>query len=121
MDSKPSKFARDGKTQLKIWIDKDERAELDRLAEKAGLSITDYIRAQCIKAPPRRKRRGADVEALVKVNARLGNLGGLINQLARVANENGELPTLTTLGHIREHIHAAAADVARATGYDPQG
>lgn len=111
-------MARDGKKQLKIWLSDDEHAALKARAEAEGVTVTDLIRARCLKAPARRKRRGPDVQELHRITAQLGRIGGNVNQLARVANENGRLPTVAMLQDTRAELRTMTSHLAQALGHD---
>ncbi len=109
---------RDGKTQLKIWLDVSEKHALKARAEEAGFpTVTDYIRARCIEAKPRRRRKGPDVKALHRINGQLGKLGGNVNQVATVANDTGRVPELRILRQMHDRLYETTGHIIRALGY----
>jgi hypothetical protein len=71
-----------------------ERAELDALAERAGLSLSSYVRGCALSAPTTRAVRRPTVEraALSQILAQLGKCGSNLNQIARVLNSGGDEP-----------------------------
>ncbi len=81
-----------------IRLSDDERSEIVRRADAAGLSIGGYWKSVVLNAPPpRRSRRApADHAELAKLLAHLGKLSSNVNQLARQINTEGsvDLPEL---------------------------
>ena len=61
--------------------------------------------AHPIRFPARRKPT-VDVQALARVLAALGKLGSNVNQLARVANQRGTLPSEAVLRGIADEVAA---------------
>lgn len=77
----------------------------------------DFARLACLsaarqKAPPPlkparlpvRRKPTADVEMLARVLAALGKIGSNVNQMARIANQRGSLPTETVLRGIADEV-----------------
>ena len=83
-----------------VRLSDDERAELVRRAEAAGLSIGGYWKSAVFNIPPPRKSRRprTDTAELAKLLGQLGRVGNNINQLARILNYEGsvEIPELVT-------------------------
>ncbi len=81
-----------------VRLSDDERRELVRRAEAAGLSIGGYWKSAVFNLPPPRKSRRprTDTVELAKLLGSLGRVGSNINQLARILNTNGsvEIPEL---------------------------
>lgn len=92
-----------------------EAAALDQ----AGLSLrhprgrADFARAAALHAArqrvpepikparrPARRKPTLDVQELARILGQLGRIGNLLNQLAKVANTNGDLPATRTLAVI---------------------
>ena len=65
-----------------------EHAEADAAAQRAGLTLSSYGRAQMLSAsPPRSVRRPpVEKELLARVLGQLGKAGSNLNQVARAAN-----------------------------------
>ncbi len=81
-----------------IRLSVDERAEIVRRADAAGLSIGGYWKSAVFNIPPPRKSRRprADTAKLSELLGTLGRVGNNINQLARTLNAEGsvEIPEL---------------------------
>ena len=73
---------------LSIRLTPEERADLARRAEKAGLSLGGYFRAAVLDAPVP-QRHWADAAELARLFAAIGKIGSNVNQLAYVANTGG--------------------------------
>lgn len=69
--------------------------------------------ARPIRSSARRKPT-ADVEALARILGQVGRLGGNVNQLARVANQHGEVPTAEALRAIGAEVTAIRQAVGAA-------
>lgn len=78
---------------LTIRLTPDERAAIDAAAERAGLTAGSYARAVLLGAPAPRQVRRPPVERveLARLLGAVGNVGGLLNQLAHRFNSG--LPT----------------------------
>ncbi len=63
---------------------------------------------------PARRKPAADVQALTKILAALGKLGSNVNQMARVANSNGTLPTEIALRGIADEVLSIRNSVTAA-------
>lgn len=86
----------------------DERAELDKRADSAGLSVAAYLRAAALgTAGPRAARKPPVAkQELVRVLAQLGKIGSNVNQIARAVN-SGDDPN-----GLADDIKAAVAAIA---------
>lgn len=76
MEAKPNTRPR-GKP-IKVWVTEDERADIERLAASANLSLSAYLRTAGLN---QRVRSIIDIEAvndLAKVNGDLGRVAGLL-------------------------------------------
>jgi hypothetical protein len=76
MEAKPNTRPR-GKP-IKVWVTEDERADIERLAASANLSLSAYLRAAGLN---QRVRSIIDTEAvteLAKVNGDLVRVAGLL-------------------------------------------
>ncbi|MCM8735503.1 conjugal transfer protein TraJ [Azospirillum sp. A1-3] len=69
---------RDRQRPLKVWVNAAERARIEAQAEAAGLSVSAYLRNVGLGHQPRSVVDLDAVEQLIKVNADLGRLGGLL-------------------------------------------
>jgi hypothetical protein len=102
--------------RLTIRFTPEELARLKRDADTAAVDVTTIARCQILNAPiPRRKnRKSADHTILATVLHQLCKVGGLLNQIAKVANTNGDLTAFrdvkelkATLVEIRDMVAAA--------------
>lgn len=99
-----------------------------RSANDFARAATTHACRQKVPAPtkparlPVRRKPTADVEALARVLAALGKVGSNLNQMARVANQRGALPTEATLRGIAEEVVATRNVVTAAlSGEAPDG
>ena len=76
-----------------IRLSVDERAEIVRRADAAGLSIGGYWKSAVFNLPPPRKshRPSVDRVELAKLLGNLGRVGNNINQLARILHAEGSV------------------------------
>ena len=95
-----------------IRLNNEERAELERRADNAGLSIGGYCKSVIFDTkPPRRSRRPpVDKVELARLLGEIGRLGNNLNQIAHRLNMEStvELPELKTaladLSILRESV-----------------
>jgi len=92
-------------------VSPDEYAELEQLADRAGLTLGSYIRSRCLEKPTTRARRKPAIEH-VTVSQLIGELGRVknnLNQLARKANSGNFMTQeiLAALAVIQEIGQAA--------------
>jgi hypothetical protein len=104
--------------RITIRLRPQELARLKRDADTAAVDVTTIARSQLLNAPiPKRKyRRSVDHEKLADVLLELGRLGNNLNQIAKVANTNGDLLHFrdakllkNLLEEIRDQVRAAIA------------
>jgi hypothetical protein len=99
-----------------------ERAELDALAERAGLSLSSYVRGCALSAPTTRAVRRPTVEraALSQILAQLGKCGSNLNQIARVLNSGGDEPydIADAIGDFRAACGAVMGAMGKRRGED---
>lgn len=97
---------------LTIRLSPDERDEIDRTAQRAGLTSGSYARDVLLGAPTPRQVRRPPIERqeLARLLGALGYIGNNINQIARIMN-TGEaadqpqlLAALAGLAEVREAI-----------------
>ena len=111
-NSRPSPFT--------VRLTGEERAELERRAERAGLSLGGYFKSAAFNTPPppQSRRPPADRTELAKLLAAIGRIGNNINQLARVANA-GSWPESKELGKACTDIKSIRTALMTALGVDP--
>jgi len=95
-----------------------EHAAIMAAAAQAGLGAGAWLRSLAIgSAGPRARRQSRAGQAeLARVLGLIGNYGSNLNQLARVANMSGELPTEAALIEIAQHVRAIRDEVMKALG-----
>jgi len=97
------------------------RADFARLATLSAARQKAPPPSKPARLPVRRKST-ADIEALARVLAALGKVGSNVNQLARVANQQGALPTETILRGIADEVAVTRNLVTAAlAGEAPDG
>lgn len=99
----------------------DEYAALQAKAAAAGLTVSGYLRAAALGSPGVRSARRPPVEReeLARALGLLGRYGGNLNQLARMANTTGALPTEAALVALGDEVRAVRDALMRALGRDP--
>jgi hypothetical protein len=79
--------------KLTVQLAPSERKQLEAAAAREGKALSDYVRQLCLRRGGRAlvvagARRNPDAKALAD---ELRAIGNNVNQLARVANQTGEL------------------------------
>ena len=76
----------------------EELAQVEAMAERAGLTVGGWLRLAVLDAPPPRQSRRpvAEKELLSLILRHLGKIGSNVNQLARTAN-HGTTPDIDEL------------------------
>lgn len=76
-----------------IRVTADERAALEAAAERLEMTLGPYVVSAALNAPKRRATRRPAVEraALAQLLGLLGKAGSNVNQLAKIANQTGQL------------------------------
>jgi hypothetical protein len=102
---------------LSARLNAEEKAEIERRASAAGMTIGGYIRVCCLDRPPPRISRKPvpNVTELVRILAALGRIGGNINQLAKLANA-GAWPEAEALYEARADMLAMRRALLSALG-----
>jgi len=104
--------------RITIRLTPEQYARLKRDADSAAVDVVTLARAQLLNAPlPKRKyRRSVDHERMADVLLALGKIGGNLNQIAKVANSNGDTSHFrdakllkNLLEEIRDEVRAALA------------
>lgn len=101
-----------------IRLSKDERAEIERRATAAGLTIGGYCKSIIFNSPPSRRSRRPPVDKieLARLLGEIGRLGNNLNQIARKLNAESliEIPELESA---LKDLAILRASVVMALGY----
>jgi hypothetical protein len=98
---------------LGVQLTPSERADLSMAAEKAGASLSQYVRELCLRRSATASTEGGarrNPEAK-RVLYELGEIGNNLNQLARVANTVHAAPQHEELKAAIEVLKATVAHV----------
>ena len=95
-----------------------EYAMMTAEAQRAGLSVGAFLRALGCGSPGLRAARRPPIERqeLARLLGHIGKLGSNVNQLAYVANSEGELPAHHELSQIGDEVREMRAAVMKALG-----
>jgi len=101
-----------------IRLNTEERAELERRAERAGLTIGGYCKSVIFDTkPPRRSRRPpVEKKELARLLGEIGRLGNNLNQIARILNFESSVD-LSELKTALNDLAVLRASVLMALGY----
>lgn len=111
---------RQRRASIPVRYSDEERAEVHRRAERAGLTVSAYVRVQTLEiAGPRSQRRPAvEAQLLAKLLGQIGRIGNNVNQIAHAANA-GEPPRGSRLAEAFDDIARMRAAVMEALGRNP--
>lgn len=93
-----------------IQLTPTEREALEKAASRRGMGISEYVRENCFHTPgpaPEIKRNPVAKELIHEFRA----LGNNINQIARIANINGEIKRESELEETLALLRRAIAKV----------
>ncbi len=95
-----------------------KHAAYSAAAERAGLSVSDYLRSLADGAPAPRAARRPTVEAeqLARLLGQIGKLGSNVNQLTHVAHAAGAMLTTRELRQIGDQVRDMRTAVMKALG-----
>lgn len=89
--------------RIDIRVDEAEKAGIKQRADAAGLSVSEYVRMTVLGSRPRAKKaeaKAADPALLAGIN----RIGNNLNQMARIANAQGDLPSIVALASIGDQL-----------------
>lgn len=103
-----------------VWMRPEQRAYIERQADAAGCSMSEYMRAAALGVKPlkSRPRLDPDRQLCAKMLAEMGKMGSNLNQIARSLNQN-QIPSLDemrTLKEARDLLREMAAVQMKALG-----
>ena len=101
-----------------VRLTRQQRDELDAMADRVGLSRGAFARAVLLGIPePRGRRRPpVDVKEIARLYGELGRVGSNINQLSHHAHLTQALPTLDELRSINVCLTQMHDELRRALG-----
>lgn len=92
---------------LPIRCTEEEAQELRAAKDAGGFdTMADFIRAKCLRGTRSPRLPAFDRQQFARLLAEVGKVGSNVNQLARVANTNGELPAAHELEAIWQEVNA---------------
>jgi hypothetical protein len=101
-----------------IRLSKDERAELEKRATAAGLTIGGYCKSVIFNSPPPRRSRRPPIDKieLARLLGEIGRLGNNLNQIAHKLHMESliEIPELESA---LKDLAILRASVVMALGY----
>jgi Bacterial mobilisation protein (MobC) len=101
--------------KVTVQLAPTERQRLEAAAAREGKALSDYVRQLCLRRGGRAPvvagtQRNPDAKALAD---ELRAIGNNINQLARVANQTGEIRREAELGFVIDRLVATIDRVIR--------
>ncbi len=104
--------------RLPVRCTAEELAELRAVARNSGFaSVGELVRVRCLRSGRAPRVPLVDRQQLARVLAQAGKIGSNVNQLARVANTNGELPSARELESIWQEVNAMRSALMAALGH----
>ena len=100
--------------KVTVQLTPSERSQLDDAAQAAGTGLSEYIRRRCLQ---RQKDRQPVVAGTTRNPAakaladELRAIGNNVNQIARVANQTGDIRRGNTLDVVLERLKEALARI----------
>ncbi len=79
---------------IKTYITEDEYAEIIDTSNRSGLSISEFVRRICLGSVVPSREDALARRELLKVNADLGRLGGLLKQSITATGERESIRPL---------------------------
>ena len=103
--------------RLSFRVTDQERQQIEDDAERAGVTVGAYIRQVLLDAPvPRQsKRPPVEKKELARLLGHIGKIGSNINQLARAANANIPVSSLSLQAEL-DALKQLRLDIKNALG-----
>lgn len=80
---------------FKVRVSAAEKKLLLELAERAGLTPSDFVRVNTIGGKPQTRKATPERAALIRLQAELNRVGNNANQIARALNRRADSDSLT--------------------------
>lgn len=125
--TRPHKGSEDKRTSIfKVRLTPAEKSLLLELADRAGLSPSDYVRVKTIASKPQTLKATPERAALIRLQAELNKVGSNANQIARALNRRQDSDTLTGvnmewINETIQQIKAITALIAKELGHGHPG
>ena len=100
---------------FRVRLTEEEFEGLKAAADSAAVDLSTMARTQILGSPPppRARRRSSDHQALARILAELGRIGGNVNQIAKVANQVGDLSSFRNAQAVKAEL-AALRELVRS-------
>lgn len=85
--------------KVEVRLTPNEKAALAKLANDAGLSLSDYVRGEALKGETKQERRRAIPADVAELIRQLSAIGNNLNQIARACNTDGTPPIPGVMEH----------------------
>ncbi len=122
MDHEPTpkrKPARRGQPPIKVWLTREERAEIEARAEQTGMSHSAYLRAAGLNHEIRSVADADAIADLLRVVADLGRVAGLLKLwLSEKRDVGASAYDVTRMMRDFRELQGAIRDKAAAALYD---
>ena len=103
---------------LAVRCTAEELAALRAAKAASGFdTMAEFIRAKCLRNARAPRVSRADRQEFGRLLAEAGKIGSNVNQLARVANMHGDLPSAAELESIWQEVHAIRSTLMQALGH----
>lgn len=75
---------------IRVRVTPTEKESLDKAAEDAGFTVSDFVRVKAVNAVPRIRKATPERAAFIHALSNLSKMGSNINQIARALNRRQE-------------------------------
>lgn len=116
------KKTREREDLIKCFVSPSEKADIEARAERAGLSVSGYLRALAFgkdtQQPRAARRPPMEKETLLRLLAELGKIGSNVNQIAHAMNA-GKITDHPALALFAVEIRDIRQQLKTALGREP--
>lgn len=104
--------------RLSIRLSYNERLNIEKRANDAGLSMGGYCKSVIFNTPPPRKshRPSVDQIEIARLLSAVGSLGNNVNQIAHILNAGSSVP-IPDIAKSLNDLAAIRSAIMRALGY----
>jgi len=106
---------------MRFRLTESQLRDLRRAANRAGLTVADFLRVKAFGGRAPKSVRIPPVEAreIARLFGEIGKIGSNVNQLAYHANAARALPIVAELQTMRSHLVAMHGALRKALGKEP--